>query len=329
MSMPPAPAFRSDSRATVASTSEVSSAGRLRPVRTGFAPHPMIARGMDRLPPALGGLLVQVVATASTLALYCVAGLASLEAPWTFWALVQAALAVLLATAGGQAPWWVLMHSVFAPAAFLLDQFSPPPWMYLGGAALLAVTNGNALRERVPLFLTSRAARARLLDILPPDEPVRFVDVGCGFGGVVASVGRERPTLECLGLETAWLPYVVSRMRCALSPNHVTVARRDLWRHDLSEVDVVYAYLSPVPMARLWRKVVAEMKPGALLISNSFAVPGVEASASFAIEDATGSVLYVYRLPCADAPAGGRHAAATAAAEATAARIAASSAARS
>ena len=256
-----------------------------------------LVRGIDRLPPALGGLLVQVVATAITLAVYCVAGIASLDAPWTFWALVQAALAVLLATAGGQAQWWVLMHSAFVPAALLLHQFSPPPWIYLGCAGLLAVTNGNALRERVPLFLTSRAARARLIELLPALEPINFVDVGCGFGGVVARVGRERPTRECLGLETAWLPYLVSRFRCALSPNQVTVARRDLWQHDLSSADVVYAYLSPVPMARLWRKVVAEMKPGALFISNSFAVPGVQPVASFEIDDATRSVLHVYRLP--------------------------------
>jgi hypothetical protein len=269
----------------------------------GFGGPSMRVRSIERLSPALAALLVQVVASAITLALYCIAGIAALEAPWTFWALVQAALAVLLATAGGQPQWWVLMHSLFAPAALLLDQFSPPPWIYLGCAALLAATNGNALRDRVPLFLTSRAARERLLQLLPAGQPVRFVDVGCGFGGVVATVGREHPTRECLGLETAWLPYLVSRLRCALSPNQATVARRDLWQHDLAEADVVYAYLSPVPMARLWRKVMAEMRPGALFISNSFAVPGVEPAASFEIDDATRSVLYVYRLPDAAAAA--------------------------
>ena len=270
----------------------------------GFARSRLPVRRIDRLSPALAGLLVQVVATAVTLALYCLAGTAALGAPWTFWALVQAALAVLLATKAGQARWWIVMHSLFAPAALLLHQFSPPPWLYLGAAVFLALTNGNAMRERVPLFLTSRAARERLLALLPEDRPIRFVDVGCGFGGVVSSVGRERPTLECLGLETAWLPYLVSRLRCALSPNHAAIARRDLWTHDLSTADVVYAYLSPVPMERLWRKVVAEMQPGTLFISNSFAVPGIEPLAVHEIDDATGSVLHVYRLPGDQAPTG-------------------------
>lgn len=261
-----------------------------------FGRRAALVQRMDRMPPALAGLLIQVVATAAVLALHCVAEVASLEAPWTFWALVQAGIAVLLATASGQAQWWIIIHSVFAPAALLLDRLEPPPWIYLGCAGMLALTNTNALRERVPLFLTSRAARDRLLGLLPVDRPIRFVDIGCGFAGVVSSVGRERPTLECVGLETAWLPYLFSRLRCVGSPNPVTVLRRDLWRHDLSAADVVYAYLSPVPMVRLWDKVAAEMKPGSLFISNSFAVPGVEPLYELPVEDATASVLYVYRL---------------------------------
>jgi hypothetical protein len=263
----------------------------------GFRRNVRFARHIDRIPPALAGLLIQVVATAVAIALNCVAEIVSLDAPWTFWALVQAGVAVLLATASGQAPWWIVMHSVFAPAALLLDRVGPPPWVYLGCAGLIALTNPNALRDRVPLFLSSRAARDRLLELLPVDRAVRFIDVGCGFGGVVAAVGRERPTLECLGLETAWIPYLVSRVRCATVPNPVTVCRRDLWQHDLSSADVVYAYLSPVPMARLWRKVVAEMRPGSLLVSNTFAVPDVEPMAELPVYDSTGSVLYVYRIP--------------------------------
>ena len=72
-------------------------------------------------------------------------------------------------------------------------------------------------------------------------------------------------------------------------------------------------------MERLWCKVLSEMRPGTLFISNSFPVPGVEPLASHGVEDATGSVLHVYRLvgasglPAVD--------------EATAARIAVASAA--
>ena len=267
-------------------------AGRAR----GFARGQLLAHSLERMPPALAGLLIQVVATAAALALYCVAEVASIDTPWTLWALLQAGIAVLLATATGQAQWWIVMHSAFAPAALLLGRIDPPPWIYLGFAGALAVTNGNALRERVPLFLTSRAACDRLLELLPTGTPIRFVDLGCGLGGVVCSVGRERPTDECLGLETAWLPYAVSRLRSLASPNRVTVRRQDLWTQDLSGADVVYAYLSPVPMARLWAKATGEMQAGSLFISNSFPVPGVAPERTLPVDDATGSALHVYRM---------------------------------
>jgi hypothetical protein len=265
----------------------------------GFGRQRPIAEQLEKLPPALAALLTQVVATAAALALYCTADAAALDAPWTFWALLQAAIAVLLASATSQPQWWIAMHSLFAPAALLLDRMGLPSWTYLGGAALLALTNTNALRERVPLFLTSSSARDRLLELLPANEPIRFLDVGCGFGGVVSSVGREHPTRDCLGLETAWLPWAVSRLRCIGSPNRVRVLRRDLWTHDLAQTDVLYAYLSPVPMDRLWIKATREMRPGAMFISNSFPVPGEEAQVALPIDDATGSVLYLYRIPAA------------------------------
>ena len=48
-------------------------------------------------------------------------------------------------------------------------------------------------------------------------------------------------------------------------------------------------------MPALWEKVVREMRPGALFVSNSFAVPGVEASEVIEVADARGTRLYCYR----------------------------------
>jgi hypothetical protein len=63
------------------------------------------------------------------------------------------------------------------------------------------------------------------------------------------------------------------------------------------EQDVVYAYLSPVPMARLWCKVCEEMPSGSRFISNTFPVPGVEPERVVELDDFHHSRLYVYRVP--------------------------------
>jgi hypothetical protein len=47
----------------------------------------------------------------------------------------------------------------------------------------------------------------------------------------------------------------------------------------------VYAFLSPVPMAEVWRKASTELRPGALLVSNSFPVEGVEPEQVIEVDD--------------------------------------------
>jgi hypothetical protein len=47
-------------------------------------------------------------------------------------------------------------------------------------------------------------------------------------------------------------------------------------------------------MPALWQKVRAEMRPGSLFISNSFAVPDVEASYVLEVDDERHTRLYCY-----------------------------------
>ncbi len=66
----------------------------------------------------------------------------------------------------------------------------------------------------------------------------------------------------------------------------------------MGDYDVVYAFLSPAPMPRLWEKAGIEMAPGAMLISNSFVVPDVAPVAVITVDDRRATRLYVYRPVC-------------------------------
>ena len=61
-----------------------------------------------------------------------------------------------------------------------------------------------------------------------------------------------------------------------LAQSNVNIHYGDFWPRHLGEFDVVYAFLSPAPMPALWAKAVREMRPGSLLVSNTFTVPGQE-----------------------------------------------------
>ena len=69
------------------------------------------------------------------------------------------------------------------------------------------------------------------------------------------------------------MPWLVSRLRQAAGAR-CRFLRGDYHRLDFAAYDVVFAYLSPAAMPALWAKARADMRPGTLLLSHEFAVPG-------------------------------------------------------
>jgi hypothetical protein len=96
------------------------------------------------------------------------------------------------------------------------------------------------------------------------------------------------------GCEIAPLPAWVARVRAAVA-GRFRAGQGDFWTLDLSDYDVIYAFLSPAPMQALWEKVTREARPGTLLISNSFGVPGAEPHAQVPLGGAN-RALYVWRI---------------------------------
>jgi hypothetical protein len=109
----------------------------------------------------------------------------------------------------------------------------------------------------------------------------------------MARLARLRPDVRLLGVEAAPLNWLVARLRLG---GRARIQLGSLWDAKLAECDVVYAYLSPAPMARLWEKTRAEMKPGSLLISNTFSVPGVQPVENIELHDLSHARLLIWRL---------------------------------
>jgi SAM-dependent methyltransferase len=137
-----------------------------------------------------------------------------------------------------------------------------------------------------------------------PAQTSRVIDLGCGNGTFLRRLARLRPDCEFVGIEYAPLPWLWSGLTCARLGN-CRIIRGDFWSRPLSDYDLVYAFLSPVPMARLWAKAGAEMKAGSLLVSNTFVVPGQEADVVIQVDDRRGTVLHCYRV-APPPPAGSR-----------------------
>lgn len=207
-------------------------------------------------------------------------------------ALLQGGLAALIAF-GLRAPrWWIVIHLAFMPLVVLVHRLDIPPGWFLAAFVLLFAVFWRTDDSRVPLYLTNRATADAILELLPV-TPCHFLDLGCGDGGLLKRLAQARPDCLFTGAEHAPLTWLVARLRTAGLPN-VTILRRDFWHVPLGGHAVVYAFLSPAPMPRLWEKAVREMSPGALLISNSFAVPEQLPESTVEVADRRNTRLFLY-----------------------------------
>lgn len=213
--------------------------------------------------------------------------------PWQH-ALGVGVIAALLGQSWRLPAWWLPINFLFIPGLLAMQELELSSHWYLAGFVLLLLVYWGVARSRVPLYLSSRKAWLAVAGVIPARAVV--ADLGSGLGGVPAFLSRHCPEGRYVGIETAPLPFLLSYLRARASGGRYSIHWKNFWEVDLQPFDVVYAYLSPVPMAQLWRKVQAEMRPGTLFISNTFAVPDAAPSEVLQLDDLHRSELYLYRL---------------------------------
>jgi hypothetical protein len=250
-----------------------------------------------RFSPAMTALILQLAAFA--LVLFSVRFFALKPAPMAF-AFACGLIAACLSYVAKLARWWLIIQLLFAPALVATLAFNIPAHFFLGAFLVMLLVFWNTYRTQVPLYLSSDKVWRALENFLPnaiPDKNFTFIDIGSGLGGVLTHLAGIRPDGIYNGVESAPLPFLWSWLRIRLGGyRQCRVHWGSLWDCDLSQYDVVFAYLSPAPMERLWHKAQTEMRPGTLFISSTFSVPGRKPEESVEVDDLHRSTLLVWRI---------------------------------
>lgn len=206
---------------------------------------------------------------------------------------LQAGVAVTIALIQRAPSWWLAIHLGFMPLLLLARRLHLPPLAWLAGFIVLYLIFGRTDKSRVPLYLTNTATAREIAVLLGPTFQ-RVIDLGCGNGGLLRQLARLRPDCRFIGYEHAPLTWLWAWLTCRHLPN-VEIRYGSFWNHPLAAYDLVYAFLSPAPMPRLWAKARQEMKRGARLVSNSFAVPEVRPDRLIEVADRRHTRLHCYR----------------------------------
>lgn len=246
--------------------------------------------------PAVQALLIQLLSLLLVLAIARgPAAWAGIQMTVGAAALLQGVLAAGMSRWRALAIWWWPIQLFFPIALLALRALHLPSWLFLAAFFFLLALFWTSFRTQVPFYPSRRAVWRAVAAQLPQGRPVRFIDLGSGFGGLALHLAARRPESVFSGVELAPLPWLVSAVRAHLARSPVRFLRGDYERLGLGDYDVVFAYLSPAAMPALWRKARAEMRAGALLLSYEFPIPGATPDdVSHPVEG--GPALYAWRF---------------------------------
>jgi SAM-dependent methyltransferase len=223
-----------------------------------------------------------------------------LALPLFHMAVLQGVCAAFVSWRLGAPRWWWLINLVFMPLAVVALALGIAPGWYLLAFLLTLLVFWRTDKSRVPLYLSNADTAAAVAGLLP-EQSCEFIDMGCGDGHLLRRLATLRPDCRFTGIEHAPATWLLARLRNMGRPN-VNILYGDFWKLDLGRFDVVYAFLSPAPMAALADKVQAEMESGKLLISNSFPIPDTENDQVIEVDDRRQTQLFCYKIGLRTAP---------------------------
>lgn len=162
--------------------------------------------------------------------------------------------------------------------------YAPMTWIWtiliLAGVLFLVkmayvLTTAMALQHtQGALYVSTSGARIEaFLDAVSMKPGQLLVDLGCGDGRVLTGA-YHRYGVRAVGYELNWMAYGRARLRC-MGQKGVRLVRKNFWDADISAADVVFCYLFPDVLKRLAQKIRHEVKPGAMVVSCNFPLPGL------------------------------------------------------
>ena len=167
-------------------------------------------------------------------------------------------------------------------------------------AVALAVIVGivvHALKTGVAPAPTSARVASAMMALIPPGLEGVVFELGSGWGTLAFPLARRLPRCAVRALEISPLPWLFSKLRHRLERlTNLSIRRADFRHVALGDAALVVCYLFPGAMDVLKPKFEAELKPGAYVLSNTFAVPGWRPEAVRRADDLYATTVYLYRV---------------------------------
>ena len=180
-------------------------------------------------------------------------------------------------------PFWLWIFLILTGTLFVLKMA-----YVLCTAAALPATQGALYVS------TTRTRIAAFIDAVPMQKGQLLVDLGCGDGRVLRQAWQKY-NVKAIGFEVNLAAFLKAQV-LSIGLKEVEIRRKNFWSQNLAAADVIFCYLYPDVMQKLSTKLKTELKPGTVVVSCNFSIPGFKPIRVLRPEGSLhNDPLYIYR----------------------------------
>lgn len=127
-----------------------------------------------------------------------------------------------------------------------------------------------------PIFVpTLNATVQKMLDEITVTSETRIVDLGSGDGRIVIAFAQKGAQVVGYEINPLLVWYSRFKIHQAGVGDRAKIVTANFWSHNLEEFNVVVVFGIGHIMQKLSGKLIRELKPGAVVVSNAFHIPGL------------------------------------------------------
>jgi precorrin-6B methylase 2 len=127
-----------------------------------------------------------------------------------------------------------------------------------------------------PLVSTSKKVTKKMIELSGIHQRDIVYDLGCGTGSILFEVMKSTSGAYCRGYDLVKPAILFAQIKNTLLKTNIDFQSKDLFTVDLSDADVIFCYLLPEAMKRIYTEKWEELKPGCRIVSNGFQLPSLK-----------------------------------------------------
>lgn len=124
-----------------------------------------------------------------------------------------------------------------------------------------------------PFVPSNNKAAKSMIELAKLKKGMKIFDLGSGNGKLLFLAAQKGTHATGLEINPFLTLYTSLKALFSQYRSQIRVTWGDFWKTNLQEADVVFVYLLPWRMDKLASMLKTQLKPGALIVSNSFIFP--------------------------------------------------------